>query len=407
MSVVLAACGTPPGVSPSAASGGGSTPPSASVAPSDSPSAAPSPTPDPDAPPALALEPLVEDLDDPIGITAMPDGGLLVNERPGRVLAVDPASGATSVVLDLTDRIRSDDLERGLLGLALHPSWPETARAFVHYTGSEGETVLAEFTVGDEPLPPVLEPSSERILLRVDQPYPNHNGGQLAFGPDGYLYLGLGDGGSGGDPQGHGQDPRTLLGSILRLDVDPAAADATYAIPADNPFAGDTAGLPEIYLIGLRNPWRFSFDRETGDLWIADVGQEASEEINRLAAGDAAGANLGWNVMEGSQCYAEPDCDPGAFVAPIAEYGHDAGCSVTGGYVYRGDDIPGLDGWYVFGDFCSGTIFGVPADATEGTDPRVLLETDLAISAFGEGADGELYVADLEGGTVSRIVAGG
>ncbi|MEY2448124.1 MAG: hypothetical protein QOH79_1600, partial [Acidimicrobiaceae bacterium] len=219
--------------------------------------------------------------------------------------------------------------------------------------------------------------------------------------------VGLGDGGSGGDPHGHGQDASTLLGSILRLDIDtPPRDDAAYAIPEDNPFVG-SGGLPEIYVLGVRNPWRFSFDADTDALWVADVGQNAFEEVTRLNPDEAAGANLGWNVMEASHCFADSACDPEAYVGPITEYGHDLGCSMTGVHVYLGAAIDGLTGWYVFGDYCSGTIFGIPSDATEPAAPRVLMQAGITISSFGEGADGTLYVADLDGGTVSRIVADG
>jgi glucose/arabinose dehydrogenase len=354
--------------------------------------------------PTVVLEEVAGGLDSPINITVAPDGWLLVNERGGRVVAVDPASGATELTLDISDRVLGQD-EQGLLGLALHPGWPDDPRAFVHYSAREGDgdTVLSEFRVTDEPLPPRLDPSTERVLLTLDQPYPNHNGGQLAFGPDGFLYLGLGDGGSGGDPQGNGQNPDVLLGKILRIDVD--AEERSYAIPADNPFT-DGGGAPEAFLIGLRNPWRFSFDRETGLMWIGDVGQETAEEVDRIDPAADAGANLGWNVMEASLCFAEPDCSTDGLTLPVVEYRHDLGCSVTGGYVYRGDAIGGLDGWYLFSDICSGTIFGVPAEAEGLVAPRVLLDTELAVSSFGEGPDGELYVADLQGGTVYRIVAG-
>ena len=371
----------------------------ASLAPSAS-----HPAEEPGEPPPLALEEVAAGLDAPIGITSAPGGLLLVNERPGRVVGVDPENGSTSVVLDIRDRIRSGG-EQGLLGLVLHPDWPQSLRAFAHYTGLDGETVIAEYRGENEPI--ALDPASERVLLRVEQPYANHNGGQLAFGPDGHLYVGLGDGGSGGDPHGHGQDPHTLLGSILRLDVNtPPQAGNAYAIPDGNPFDG-SSGLEEIYILGVRNPWRFSFDDETGALWVADVGQNAFEEVTRLVPGEAVGANLGWNVMEASHCFADPACDPGAYVGPITEYGHDLGCSITGGHVYRGQAIAGLPGWYVFGDYCSGTIFGVPSTATALTPPRVLLEAGITISAFGQGADGTLYVADLEAGTISRLVADG
>jgi glucose/arabinose dehydrogenase len=396
---MLAACAAP---SQSAEPSDGPTPRAPSASAAESSDAVPS-EPAGDLP-SLALEEVAGGLDSPINITVTPDGWLLVNERGGRVVAVDPESGATEVTLDISDRVLGHD-EQGLLGLALHPDWPDDPRAYAHYSARDGngDTVLSEFRVTDEPLPPILDPSTERVLLTLDQPYPNHNGGQLAFGPDGFLYLGLGDGGSGGDPHGNGQNPDVLLGKILRLDVD--AADGPYGIPADNPFA-DGGGAPEAFLVGLRNPWRFSFDRETGLLWIGDVGQDTAEEVDRIDPVADAGANLGWNAMEASLCFAQPDCSTEGLTLPVVEYRHDLGCSVTGGYVYRGDAIEGLDGWYLFSDICTGTIFGVPA-ATEGViGPRTLLDTELAVSSFGEGPDGELYVADLEGGAIYRIVAG-
>jgi glucose/arabinose dehydrogenase len=405
--VVLSACSTP---SPSAAPTGtpepAATPSTAATAsPQATPAGSQTPSEEPiaDEPPALALEEVASGLDSPINITVTPDGWLLVNERGGRVIAVDPETGDTGVTLDITDRVLGGG-EQGLLGLALHPGWPEDARAFVHYSAREGDgdTVLSEFRVTDLPLPPRLDPTTERVLLRVDQPFANHNGGQLAFGPDGYLYVGLGDGGSGGDPQGNGQNPAALLGKVLRIDVE----GDPYAIPADNPFA-DGGGAPEAIFIGLRNPWRFSFDRATGLLWIGDVGQTATEEIDRVDPAADAGANLGWNVMEGSQCFAQPDCSTRGLTLPVVEYGRDLGCSVTGGYVYRGEAIPGLRGWYLFSDYCTGILFGVPSDAEGVIGPRILLETGLSVSTFGEGPDGELYVADLEGGSIYRIVAGG
>jgi glucose/arabinose dehydrogenase len=355
-----------------------------------------------DDPPPLALEEVASGLAAPINVTATPDGWLLVNERDGRVIAVDPGSGATEVTLDISDRVLGGG-ERGLLGLALHPDWPEDARAYVHYSAREGDgdTVLSEFRVTDEPRPPRLDSTTERVLLTVDQPYANHNGGQLAFGPDGYLYLGLGDGGSGGDPHGNGQNPDTLLGKILRIDVE----GDPYAIPSDNPFV-DGGGTPEAFVIGLRNPWRFSFDRATGLLWIGDVGQNASEEIDRVDPATEGGANLGWNVMEAAHCFAESNCTTRGLTMPVAEYGRDLGCSVTGGYVYRGEAIPDLRGWYLFSDYCSGILFGVPSDADGVIGPRVLLEMGISASTFGEGVDGELYVTDLDGGSIYRIVAG-
>ena len=402
LALLAAACAAP---SPSTEAPGAPSPtttPSTSDAPS--PDATPS-EPNDEDPPSLALEEVAGGLSAPINITVTPDGWLLVNERGGRVMAIDPESGQADVALDISDRVIGEG-ERGLLGLALHPGWPDDARAYVHYSAREGDgdTVLSEFLVTDDALPPRLDPSTERVLLTLDQPYPNHNGGQLAFGPDGFLYMGLGDGGAGGDPHGNGQNPDALLGKILRLDMD--AGEGTYASPADNPFV-DGGGAPEAFLIGLRNPWRFSFDRETGLLWIGDVGQGAAEEIDRVDPAADAGANLGWNVMEASRCFAEPACSSEGLTLPVVEYGRDLGCSVTGGYVYRGREVDGLAGWYLFSDFCSGTIFGVPADAEGVIAPRVLLETDLSVSTFGEGPDGELYVADLGGGAIYRIVGGG
>ncbi len=263
-------------------------------------------------------------------------------------------------------------------------------------------------TPGTADAPPTLDAGSEQVLLRVEQPFPNHNGGQLAFGPDGYLYLGLGDGGAANDPLGHGQDTSTVLGSILRLDV---ATPGAVTIPDDNPFASGDGGAPEVFLYGLRNPWRFSFDREAGLLWIADVGQDAYEEVDRIDTATQGGANLGWNVMEGAHCFADPACSSDGLTLPLAEYGRDLGCSVTGGYVYRGAAIPDLRGWYLFGDYCTGFIFGLPSDASPPADgtalaPLIVAETPLSISSFGEGADGELYVADVGRGGLYRVVAG-
>lgn len=373
-----------------------------SVEPTDTPESAPATIPPiADEPPALALELVGDAIVAPVGITAAPGGWLLVSEQRGRVLALDPDSGEQAEVVNLSDRIRSGG-EQGLLGLALHPDWPADARAFVHYSDASGNTVISVLSgaqSGDGP--PTLDPGSERVLLQVTQPYTNHNGGQLSFGPDGYLYIGLGDGGSGGDPHGHGQNPATLLGSILRVD---ASGDA-FAIPPDNPFA-DGGGAPEVFLIGLRNPWRFSFDPLTDLLWIGDVGQGSFEEINRVDPATDGGANLGWNLMEGAHCYVS-GCSPDGLVLPVTEYGRDLGCSVTGGYVYRGSAIADLAGWYLFGDYCSGNVFGVRSDATATTAPRVLIASFARISAFGEGTDGELYLADINGGAIYRIAAAG
>jgi glucose/arabinose dehydrogenase len=341
----------------------------------------------------------------PIGVAAAPGGWLLVHEQAGHVVAIHPETGERTTSLDIRDRVLAGG-ERGLLGLVLHPDWPEDGRAFVHYSDGNGHTVLAEFD-GRQPSAeaPLIDAGSERQLLTVEQPFANHNGGQLAFGPDRQLWFGLGDGGSGGDPMGNGQNPSTLLGSILRLDV---SEPDGYAIPDDNPFADASGGAPEVYLYGLRNPWRFSFDRETDALWIADVGQNAYEEINRIDPEADAGANLGWNVMEASHCFADADCSSDSLVLPVAEYSRDLGCSVTGGHVYRGTAIDGLGGWYLFSDYCSGHLFGIRSD-TDGSElaPAILLEGAGSISSFGVDGEGELYVTDIGGGRLSRIVGGG
>jgi glucose/arabinose dehydrogenase len=413
---LVAGCGTPapstPSSEPAALSPAGapSAPPSATAGSSASVSSA-APTTSAGAGagalPEIALERVSEDLDDPINITFAPEGWLLVNERPGRVIALATDGSARGVVVDLTDRVGSGGSEQGLLGLALHPDWPTTARAFVHYTDLGGDTVLSELsgTPGSAETPPTLDATSERVLLQEDQPFPNHNGGQLAFGPDGHLYLALGDGGAGGDPLGHGQNPSTRLGAILRLDV---STPGELRVPSDNPFESGEGGAPEVFLFGLRNPWRFSFDPETELLWIGDVGQNAYEEVNRVDPARDAGANLGWSVMEASHCFGAAECDTDGLTMPIVEYPRDVGCTVIGGHVYRGDAVAALRGWYVFADFCGGPIFGIPADAPDGDaplPPTTLLESGLTVSTLGVGPDGELYVADLHTGAIYRIVA--
>ncbi len=411
----LAACGGPSPTSPPAAASPSETPPTG-ASPDAAASSAPSvgePTSAPgviaDEPGAIAPEVVVEGLRSPIGFATGPDGTVLVHERDGLVVSIAP-TGEPSPFLDLGDRVLGGG-EQGLLGMALHPDWPSVAEAFVHYSDLDGNTVVSRFGVSDLPSPPQLDPAAEQVLLRVEQPFANHNGGQLAFGADRMLYLGLGDGGSGGDPLGHGQDTTTLLGSVLRLDVLGASGEEGYAIPPDNPFATG-GGAPEVFLSGLRNPWRFSFDPATGAMWIADGGQEAWEEINRIDPVADAGANLGWNLMEGTHCFGGSGCNADGLVPPVAEYDHGAGCSVTGGEVYRGSAIPTLWGWYVFSDFCSGTLFGVrsdvaaPAAGQPAATPRVLLETDASVSAFGLDADGELLLADIGAGIVYRIVGG-
>jgi glucose/arabinose dehydrogenase len=340
------------------------------------------------------LVPVVtQGLQSPLWLTHAGDGSghLFVLEQEGRVQVVDQGKLVPPPFLDISARVLSGG-ERGLLGLAFHPDYRHNGRLFVNYTRQpDGATVVAEYKRGGKPLEASQE---ERIILVVPQPYANHNGGMVAFGPDGYLYIGLGDGGSRGDPQNRAQNPDELLGKILRLDVD---RDAPYGIPADNPFAS-AGGRPEIFALGMRNPWRFSFDRETRHLWLADVGQHKWEEVNLIVPG----GNYGWRVMEGTHCYHPAQgCNPEGLALPIAEYGHEEGrCSITGGYVYRGQRMPALQGTYLFGDYCSGELFGIPAGANRKTSraPKVLKKTGLRISSFGEDEAGEVYVVDHRGG---------
>jgi glucose/arabinose dehydrogenase len=289
--------------------------------------------------------------------------------------------------------------EQGLLGLAFHPAYATNGRFFVDYTDAAGDTRVVEFQVSADP---DSASAIEKEILFVDQPFSNHNGGQLAFGPDGNLYVGLGDGGSGGDPQGNGQSLGTLLGKILRLDVDAASP---YAVPTDNPFVGRAGAKGEIWSYGLRNPWRFSFDPETGAMWIGDVGQDQWEEIDMEPAAQG-GRNYGWNRMEGTHCYPPGSaCSPTGLTLPVAEYEHRAGCSVTGGFVYRGMELPELRGTYFYGDYCTGLVRslrqvnGGPAEQRDWT-PALRRTSGGAmegLSSFGVDSRGELYLVLLSG----------
>jgi glucose/arabinose dehydrogenase len=350
---------------------------------------------------AQRLVPVASGLDQPIALTHAGDGSgrLFVAEQGGLVRVIADAAVQSEPYLDLRARTAGRG-ERGLLGLAFHPDFGRTGRLYVHYTDREGNTVVSELRA-EPPSAATVDVATERVVLTLAQPFGNHNGGQIAFGPDGFLYVGLGDGGSGGDPLGAGQDLGTPLGAILRIDVD---GPPPYAVPADNPFVGVAGARPEIWASGLRNPWRFSFDRATGDLWIADVGQNAVEEVNLQPASSPGGENYGWRIMEGDRCFAPPrDCDAGGLTAPVLTYTHASGWgrSVTGGYVYRGQDVEGLAGRYVFGDYVSGRVF--VAEARGGAwHARVLLQAAFRVSSFGEDERGELYVVD-HGGRVFRF----
>jgi glucose/arabinose dehydrogenase len=334
-----------------------------------------------------------EGLQSPLFLTHAGDGTgqLFIVEQPGTIRIIDQGVLRETPFLDISNRVLSGR-ERGLLGLAFHPNHRKNGRFFVNYTRREdGATVLAEYRRQGLGLQVSAE---ERTLMVVPQPYANHNGGMVAFGPDGYLYIGLGDGGSRGDPRNFAQNTQELLGKILRIDVD---RDRPYAIPDNNPFVTG-GGRPEVFALGVRNPWRFSFDRYGGMLWLADVGQDKWEEVDLVVAG----GNYGWRVMEGTHCY-NPNhaCSPEGLIFPIAEYGHEHGrCAVTGGYVYRGQALPALRGTYLFGDYCSGDLFAISAEANKRhlNVPQVLLQTGLRISSFGEDEAGEVYVVDHKGG---------
>jgi glucose/arabinose dehydrogenase len=347
----------------------------------------------------LDLETVAEGFDAPLGVTHADDGSgrLFVVEQTGAIRILDDGRVLDEPFLDVGESIVAGG-EQGLLGLAFHPGFRRNGRFFINFTDVNGDTVVAEVQTSNDP--DVADAGSVTPLLQIDQPFANHNGGQLAFGPDGYLYIATGDGGSAGDPQGNGQNTEALLGKLLRLDVD---SGDPYGIPGDNPFASG-GGAPEVWAYGLRNPWRFSFDSETNGLWIADVGQGDFEEINKSRP-DRGGLNYGWNVMEGTDCFGGGDCDRSDTVLPISGYTHDAGCSVTGGYVYRGSEFPVLSGGYVFGDYCSGTIWGIDARAGSFTEPVELMQSGLSISSFGLDEGGELYLTDLDGGRVLQVVA--
>jgi len=353
--------------------------------------------------PSIRLEPLAS-VDKAVAIANAHDdsGRLFVASQTGQIWVISNGRRAAQPALDLAGRI-SFGGERGLLGLAFHPDFPADPRLFVDYTDPSGNTVVSSFRV-DPGDPARIDAGSESVLMGVAQPFANHNGGGLAFGPDGFLYIALGDGGGAGDPQRNGQRLDTLLGKILRVDVDHAAAGRAYAVPAGNPLVDRAGARPEIWLVGLRNPWRFSFDRATGDLWIGDVGQNAWEEVDVARAG-IGGLNFGWAVMEGFHCYPSGDrCVRGGLTLPVAEYAHKPACTVIGGYVYRGTAFPALSRRYLFGDYCSGDVFAIDSRAEGRHEPERIGKTGGGLAAFGEDQAGELYIANVTEGSVSRIL---
>ncbi len=325
-----------------------------------------------------------------VGMALLPGSGdeALIIAQDGQIFRLRLAPKAGSEPFgDVSSKLIDDPAnEEGLLGIALSPGFESDHRLYLYYTtGNPRRSVLSRWlAAGDR-----LNPGSEEVILEVDEPYANHNGGQLAFGPDGYLYIAVGDGGDQGDPHENGQNLAALLGKILRIDV---SGERGYAIPPDNPFVDTPGARPEIYAYGLRNPWRFSFDQATGDLWAGDVGQDRWEEIDRIVAG----GNYGWNVIEGFECYSDEDCSNEGLQMPRLVYGRAGGCAVTGGFVYDGPSMPELAGWYVYGDYCSGNIWA--AGASSDAPPVLLAATGKQIPTFGEMPDGDLLVFAFDDG---------
>ena len=384
-------------------------PPTETAPPTETPEPAATPTaavPGNIDPAAYTFEKVADGFDLPLRVTNAGDGSgrLFVVQQRGLIRIIQDGQVLPEPFLDLSALVTPQGNEQGLLGLAFAPDYAQSGTFYVDYTDLNGDSHVARYHVaaGDANQ---AEPDGTQILLSVDQPFPNHNGGNLVFGPDGYLYVGLGDGGSADDPRRNGQNKNTLLGTLLRLDV--SGGGDSYAIPPTNPFVGQADTREEIWAYGLRNPWRFSFDRATGDLYIADVGQNRYEEIDYQPAASAGGENYGWVIREGLHENLGQAPAGAQFVDPVAEYTHGAdGCSVTGGYVYRGAALPELAGAYFYGDYCSGRIWTLVKSGDQWQSAQ-FADTDFTISSFGEDEAGELYVCDLRAGGVYRLVRGG
>jgi glucose/arabinose dehydrogenase len=353
----------------------------------------PQPTPD-----SLHLQLVTADLQSPVHLTSPPnDPRLFVVEQEGRIRIIQNGQLLATPFLNIESRVICC-AESGLLSVAFHPNYATNGFFFVNYTDVNGDTRVERYTVTANPN--VADPTSARLIIAIDQPQANHNGGQILFAPDGKLLIGMGDGGGGGDPQNHGQNPATLLGDLLRLDVD---AGNPYAIPPDNPFVASTQYRHEIWATGLRNPWRFSIDRTENILYVADVGQGQWEEINAVPV-SAAAINYGWRIMEGAHCFIVATCAQTGLTLPVHEYSHDEGCSVTGGHVYRGSAIPGIIGHYFYSDYCTGFLRSFRLSNGVATDHRTWDVGNLSqITSFGQGADNELYIVS-QNGRVYRLV---
>ena len=371
----------------------------ATTAPTATPSPLPTRAPDLSTL-TVVLESVAEGLDQPVFATHAGDGSgrVFAVEKGGTIRILDGSSVLSQPFLDIAGRVGSSASEQGLLGLAFDPDFSANGRLYVYYTDGNGDTVISRFQANDERTQ--ADPDSEVVLITQPQPAGNHNGGMVAFGPDGYLYAGLGDGGAAGDRFGNGQNLGTILGTVIRIDV----AGEQAAVPADNPFVDQQNAWPEIWAYGLRNPWRFSFDRQTGDLWIGDVGQNQWEEINFQPAGSPGGENYGWPITEASHCYGADTCDTTGQTLAVAEYEHSLGCSVTGGYVYRGTQQAAMQGIYFFGDYCTGRVWGLAQVVGGGWQSVELLDSRAQISSLGETEEGELLVVAYDG-TIYRLVA--
>ncbi len=381
----------------SQASGATSTP-----SPTVTPTATPTPTVNPAWPP-IALTSVVNGLSSPVDMADPNDDRLFVVEQGGLVRIMRNGQADATPLLNIGDRV-SLGWEQGLLGIALPPNFAQKGYFYLNYTTEalgKLQTRISRFHLTADP--DIADPNSEQIVLVYDQPHGNHNGGGLAFGPDGFLYIGVGDGGDGGDPDNRAQTLSDILGKMLRIDVE-TGNPLTYTVPITNPFVGQARKLPEIWAYGLRNPWRYSFDRQTGDLFIADVGQNAWEEVNFQPAASPGGENYGWRITEGSHCYNPNPCDTTGLTLPIAEYGRSDGRSVTGGFVYRGAAHPALQGVYLYADYLTGRIWGLRFDGSA-WENRLLLESGRNISSFGQDAAGEVYVVDHSGEIMRVVVA--
>jgi glucose/arabinose dehydrogenase len=367
--------------------------------------------PSPASLPQISLSPVVGGFALPVHVTHAGDGSgrIFVVEQAGKIQIFDNGAVLSSPFLDISAKLVCCG-EQGLLSVAFPPGPGPKTHFYVNYTGIPvapalvAPTVIARYRVsaGD---PNVADPASEEVVLTIPQPFTNHNGGQLAFGPDGYLYIGMGDGGSGGDPLNNGQTPGILLGKLLRIDVESGAVP--YGVPPTNPFLDNADYRPEIWALGLRNPWRFSFDRGTGDLYIGDVGQNTFEEIDFHPAGDLVGRNYGWNIMEGESCYppGTVGCNRTGLVLPVFVYDHSLGCSVTGGHVYRGSAFPSLQGVYLFGDFCSGRVWGIRKNGAAWDNALLSDNSTLTITTFGEDESGNVYVVNYASGDLLQILS--